>query len=1274
MRVALATILLVTFTIVNALSHTIPLNQTLQTIDVLEKTPHRLTIKYCVPSLQIDEINASGTIFTQLTIDGFIGNNDTSRPELPYLGSLISVPINADLQIKYTTQKTAQIALKELGFTHPIYPAQPSLPKSKDMSRVSFVYDTSSYANADYQVDYTPFSYTEVGFARGERVFQIAFTPVRYSPVENSLLIYTELVVEIDFVNADFAETEYQKARTWSADFEAVFQTSLLNYQPPTTRDYLTMYPTKYVIICHTPFADAMQPFVDWKIQSGFEVIFVTTATTGTSTTAIKAYLQNLWDTATPETPAPTYLLIVGDTAQIPANNYTASPWDDPHITDLTYVRLSGTDYLPEMYFGRFSANNLTELAPYIDKTLLYEKYQMPDPTYLRKSMLIAGADPQYSTRYCNSQVNYLLTQYFRADSQYHTFDTPYSYLNPSSSNQGNNIRANLSSGVGWANYSAHGDTQEWSDPLVTNAQVTALTNAGKYPVVIGNACLTNAFDTPTSFSEAWMRTANKGAVAYIGGTDYTYWDEDWFWAVGYVNPNANGSAVSYNASQLGMYDRLFHTHGEIADAWNISLGAMVYAGNTVVQSTNSDLRAYYWEIYGIMGDPSLVPYLGLPATNTAIYPTEIMIGQQQLTVTNATPLSRIAISRGGVLHGVAIANESGTATLDFDIFNSTAAATLVITSQNQRPVIASLTVTPNSAAFVAFESVTNPQTSSNTVSFGATSQLFITVKNVGSANTQDLTFSLSTTSTMAQILTGNITAPPLNADATYTLTSPFNIRVPETALDQTILPFTLTATSQSQTWQTNLTVIVNAPKLEMTVLQMVNSAGQDVSSYQPGDSGTLHITFVNTGHLTSSTGTFYIPLANNFVTLDTAQSSVPQLSANGSFVFTSPIHISSSTPMGTIVPVTYLFDAQTQKLFDTVNILIGLQVEGFETGNFSAFPWTVGSTRPWTVITANPATGTYCAQSAINMSGNQSSTLQITWPTTSAGVIQFSVKVSSESGYDFLKFYINNVQQWQWSGNLTTWQTVSFPVPANSGNIFRWVYSKDSGYNEGQDRAWIDNIIFPASVGGNISSPLAVVNKSQLDFGYVQANATVSTTLSLVNFGNSILTGNITLPAHITLSHPLNINLTPHSIIDYTVTFSGSEVGAYSGNFAITTNDTAHATFNLPVSAFVAPTTEIDLTLSPTSTMLYSNYPNPFNPSTTIVFDMAKAGYVALEVYNVKGQRVKTLATGEYAVGRHTVEWKGDDATGRSVSSGIYFYRMTTDGYTSVKKMLMVK
>ncbi len=104
------------------------------------------------------------------------------------------------------------------------------------------------------------------------------------------------------------------------------------------------------------------------------------------------------------------------------------------------------------------------------------------------------------------------------------------------------------------------------------------------------------------------------------------------------------------------------------------------------------------------------------------------------------------------------------------------------------------------------------------------------------------------------------------------------------------------------------------------------------------------------------------------------------------------------------------------------------------------------------------------------------------------------------------------------------------------------------------------------------------------------------------------------------------------------------------------------------------SPTDTDDPTAPEFSTELKGNFPNPFNPTTTIAFSLAKKANVELSVYNIRGQKVKTLVSGAMDSGEHRIEWDGSDETGKSTSSGVYFYRLNAGGYDHVRKMLMIK
>jgi M6 family metalloprotease-like protein len=110
-------------------------------------------------------------------------------------------------------------------------------------------------------------------------------------------------------------------------------------------------------------------------------------------------------------------------------------------------------------------------------------------------------------------------------------------------------------------------------------------------------------------------------------------------------------------------------------------------------------------------------------------------------------------------------------------------------------------------------------------------------------------------------------------------------------------------------------------------------------------------------------------------------------------------------------------------------------------------------------------------------------------------------------------------------------------------------------------------------------------------------------------------------------------------------------------------------------VSVGVLTTSDADITAKLPQNRLLGNFPNPFNPVTTIQFEIGNGNsHVMVEIYNIRGQRVRTLVNGMYSAGKHSVMWNGTDDHSRAMSSGIYFYRLKINDYTETKKMLLLK
>jgi hypothetical protein len=146
--------------------------------------------------------------------------------------------------------------------------------------------------------------------------------------------------------------------------------------------------------------------------------------------------------------------------------------------------------------------------------------------------------------------------------------------------------------------------------------------------------------------------------------------------------------------------------------------------------------------------------------------------------------------------------------------------------------------------------------------------------------------------------------------------------------------------------------------------------------------------------------------------------------------------------------------------------------VEGFETGDFSAFPWVMGGDANWSVTGSQAHSGTYSAQSG-DIEDGQLSFIETSRNVIVAGDISFWYMVSSESGWDYLTFYIDNLEMGSWSGEIP-WTQATYPLGLGNHTL-KWEYSKDFSVSSGSDCTWVDDISFPASTVPNPAKDLVV-------------------------------------------------------------------------------------------------------------------------------------------------------------------------------------------------------
>ncbi|MGC8864622.1 MAG: C25 family cysteine peptidase [Bacteroidales bacterium] len=777
--------------------------------------------------------------FSEISVPDYGFSNIPGYPKVPVLKKLIELPLGAKAEVKVLSAQYKEIDLASYGIMHQLIPAQPPVSKQDDPLTVPFVKNDEVYARNEYLYE-EMVRIEPAGILRGVNIANFEFYPVQYNPVNNRLRVLVAADIRITFNGGDVAATLELKKRTASPYFEGTYH-QLGNYKQLPTDELITSVPVTYVIISDPMFQAALQPFIQWKIKRGYNVIakYTNDPQVGNTAASIKAYLASLYNNPPSGYNPQSFVLLVGDVAQIPAFNGTAGS----HVTDLPFVEYTG-DNLPEAYIGRFSANNLNELQPQINKTLEYEQYLFPNESFLGEAVMVAGEDASHMT-WSNGQINYGTTYYFNL--QHGILSHTYLQPEPTGGNYSQNIIQNVSNGVGYANYTAHCSPSGWANPSFTISNIPSLQNQSKYPLMVGNCCQSSQFNT-TCFAEELLRANNKGAVGYIGGTNNTYWDEDFYWGVGFKNIVTN---PPYDPNHLGAYDVTFHDHGEPSSSWYVTQGQMVVGGNMAVQQSNSTMKTYYWEIYCLMGDPSLMIYYGIPQPVAASYDPTLLMGMTNLTV-NTEENAYVALSYEGNLVAAAMAGPTGSVNLNFNAFSSPGTAQLVIIKQNRKPHLGNIQIIPATGPYLVVQSVTvNDSLGNNNFSADYEEDVFlnITLKNVGVQPAQNINMLLASSDTNISLTDTTHFVQSVNPNATVLVRNAFRLTVHPVVPNGYNVPLNFSLTSDTLDWLSTKNLKIFAPVLSAGNIVIDDATtGNGNGILDPGETAYLIIPTTNSG------------------------------------------------------------------------------------------------------------------------------------------------------------------------------------------------------------------------------------------------------------------------------------------------------------------------------------------------------------------------------------------------------------------------------------------
>ncbi|MBQ7984876.1 MAG: T9SS type A sorting domain-containing protein [Bacteroidales bacterium] len=957
----------------------------------------------------------------------------TGYPKLPQYTEFITVPVCDSIVISDIVLIKDTVYLDK---NIPVEPAQKSLLKIVDDT--AFYFDKAGYLYDGFnKSDYV--SIKQTGSMGGYNTALLVINPVRYNPVKGIIETISEISFNISFVNQDATATAENIACTSQSVSSFVRQKS----SGASTLDMKTTHPYKMVIVSDESFKQVLQPFVEFKQRQGFKIIQAYTSQTGKTKEEIYSYLKNLYFNATPADPAFDYLLIAGDTSVVPAftgkyrvDNYPV------HYTDLYYAEYTD-DILPDVFYGRMSATDTLTLKNIIDKTIIYESYAFKSgDDFLKNSLLIAGKETgSNAPTMTNGQMNYA-KNYLAGYTDTTVFYNPESASTASKQS----IRSALNAGNSWVNYTGHCISQGWQIPVYYTADAdTSLSNINKFGVFINNCCLAGKFDDSICFTESLLQAKDKGAAGAIGASDYTLWEEDYYWSVG--NKSISVQPV-YASGKNGMYDALFHSHGEPVNEWYTTLGQMFVAGNLAVMQNMSDYSDYYWEVYNLQGDPSLVPYTGKPLEMNVTLPEKIVLGEDSLCL-SVPPYTYAALSRHDSLINVALADSLGHMVLDISRIVDTGKVCIMMTNQFYAPKTDYIQFVSPDTAFVALKNlrIIDAKTSqcADILVQGRTYRAEFEVVNSGKhlLKTDDNFIKFFSEKNLL-FSEKNFFFSEKDFGKTISEENAFTFSVSEDVkdMDEVAMQFIIYVEGKCHRVQTER-MLAASPQPCISSLSLARTL----------DGFKLGAVIMNVGRSETKEGLLTI---DGFLDSDYVQENQKQVKKLGfrqkDTVFFDIIHSDNASKL--VFNLTY--EAGNQYIEKPYDIELNALSCDFENG-LDTLMWDNGGEYPWTEDSSVSFSGNKSFRSSKKLTHGKKSRLYLKVNNSVSCNVSFFVKVSSEENYDRFRFFVDGKEYFSLSGE-QSWVQKTTDISSGE-HVLCFAYDKDYDISLGHDAAWIDRI-----------------------------------------------------------------------------------------------------------------------------------------------------------------------------------------------------------------------
>ena len=981
----------------------------------------------------------------------------------------------------------------------------------------------------------------------------------------------------------------------------------------------------------------ALAPLFEWRRRQGYNVVTATTTDIGGNNgLTIQAWLQGLYDSLA----VPLEMVcLVGDAS----GSLVVDTWRE-NLSGLygegdhAYTQLDGDDVLGDVHLGRLSVTSVTELTNVVNKIVSYESdpWLASDPTWFTRAGLVADvSESGWSTIYSSRWVKQHLLRL-----NYTAIDTIFggNYLSLQ--------MASLNAGKSLYTYRGH-----WQMSGLTTPFIQTLANGRKLPFVVTLTCDTGSFWTDTTCqTEAFLRNANGGAIAAIGTA-------------------TTGTHTRYNDCMFqGIIDHVLLS-GDPRLGPALSRGKLHMYDN--YQADDPDAVAI-WSVWNnLMGDPATPLWTAVPATLSVTAPAAIDASADAVAVAVAAagaPVAGAIVSVRGAGDPLATGVTAADGRVVLPLAGVTGASLqLTVTGPNLKPWLGTISVGTQPVALrpLAFTVDDDAVGASDgdgdgVAEPGETLELRIPVRNDG---TQDAVAVQATLETVpvAGVLRLQAQASYLNVGAGQTSlpVGPLVVKLAPSVTGGVTVPLTLSIASTAGAFAGVAELAVAGPAARIDAVAPAGSTA-------PGSAPTLALTLANTGNRAAAGLDLTLTSRDRWVSVTDGSATLPFL-APGAAATTAAGSLAVAVAAG--CPAGHLAVLDLEVAFaggGTATLEVPLTCGqaaaddpcGPDAYGYYAFDdldtgYAQAPAYDWVEIDpglGGPGTSLGLADYALY--GDQSAVVDLPFAFRYYGNDFTRVTVCSNG---WLAFGATPVLYYR------NWRT---PTPGAADNMVC---------------AFWDDLLVPPTGGGVFWWHDAARHRVVFEWSRLlnQVDGLSPETFEVIladpaNAAGETGDGDVILQYH-TVNQVDDVN-------GY-ATVGIQDGSRTTGVLYSYWNHAAPGGAPLAAGRAIRFTTLVNRPEGPAGASpppavatLAQNFPNPFNPRTSIAFALARPGAADLAVYDLEGRLVRRLAAGTFAAGAHVMTWQGDDDAGNAAASGAYFYRLRTDDGTLTRKLTLLR